>query len=131
MSAIRSIRDDPDGVLREFVHQWAAAIVTNDVARLERFVTDDWLIIDQPGVGTRDQFYAVVASGDLVHHTMNHEVLELRRLSADVALVVTHGRNTGSFRGQPISADEWTTDVLVRTADGWRCVLTQLTPRSS
>lgn len=117
-----------DDELAGFVHRWAEAIVANDVKRMERFVTDDWVIIDRPGVGTRDQFHAVVASGDLRHDTMSHELIEVRRLSPEVALLVTHGRNTGSYRGQQISADEWTTDVVVRTPDGWRCTLTQLTP---
>jgi ketosteroid isomerase-like protein len=120
-----------DDRLEDFVHRWAEAIVSNDVTRMERFVTDDWVIIDQPGVGTRDQFHAVVASGELRHDTMTHEVIEARRLSPDVALLVTRGRNTGSYRGRPISAEEWTTDVLVRTPDGWRCTLTQLTPLKS
>ena len=119
----------PDDGLEDFVHRWAEAIVTNDVTRMERFVTDNWVIIDQPGVVTRDQFHAVVESGALRHDTMEHEVIEVRRLAPDVALLVTRGRNTGYYRDQPISADEWTTDVLVRNPDGWRCTLTQLTPR--
>lgn len=129
MTGEKSAVGDPDDGLEDFVHRWAEAIVSNEVTRMERFVTDDWVIIDRPGVATRDQFHAVVASGDLHHHTMSHEVIEVRQLSPDVALLVTHGRNTGSYLGQPLSADEWTTDVLVRTTDGWRCTLTQLTPR--
>lgn len=60
---------------------------------------------------------------------MTHDVLLVRRLGPDVALVITHGHNTGSFQGEPIAADEWTSDVLVRKEDGWRCAVTQRTPR--
>lgn len=119
---------DLDDALDDFVHRWAEAIVANDVTRMARFVTDDWVLVDRPGLATRDQFHAVVASGELHHDTMSHEVIQVRRLSPDVALLVTRGHNSGSYRGQPISADEWTTDVVVRAADGWRCTLTQLTP---
>jgi uncharacterized protein (TIGR02246 family) len=118
-----------DEEIASFVHRWAEAIVTNDVERLARFVTDDWVLIDKPGRITRDMFHGAVVSGMLRHDTMTHDVLEVRRLAPDVAVVLTHGRNTGTFRGQPIEADEWTTDILVRTDDGWRCALTQLTPR--
>ena len=69
---------------------------------MEQFVTDDWMLVDRPGIIPKDAFHGVVASGDL---------------------------DSGSFQGEPMSADEWTSDVLVRTADGWKCVLTQLTPR--
>jgi uncharacterized protein (TIGR02246 family) len=124
-------RDDPgdDEEIATFVHRWAEAIVANDVEQIARFTTEDWVLVDKPGPITRDMFHAVVASGMLRHDTMTHEVLAIRRVSPDVAVVRTHGRNTSSFQGQPIEADEWTTDILVRSGDGWRCMLTQLTPR--
>jgi uncharacterized protein (TIGR02246 family) len=118
-----------DEEIATFVHRWAEAIVANDVEQIARFTTDDWVLVDKPGPITRDTFHAVVASGMLRHDTMTHDVLDIRRLAPDVAVVRTHGRNTGSFQGQPIEADEWTTDILVRSGDGWRCMLTQLTPR--
>jgi uncharacterized protein (TIGR02246 family) len=118
-----------DNEIATFVHRWATAIVANDVEQIARFTTDDWVLIDKPGPIPREAFQAVVASGMLRHDTMTHDVLDIRRFGPDVAVVTTHGRNTGSFQGQPIEADEWTTDILVRGADGWRCALTQLTPR--
>lgn len=105
--------DGHDDELEDFVHSWAEAIVANDVARMERLVADDdWVLIDRPGLVTREQFHAVVASGELRHDTMSHEVITVRRLAPEVAVLVTRGRNTGSYRGRPINADEWTTDVI-------------------
>lgn len=114
--------------LADFVHHWAQAIVSNDVAQMAPFTTDDWILIDKPGVVTRDAFHDVVASGLLRHDTMTHDVLGIQRLGP-VAIVRTHGRNTGVFDGSAIEADEWTTNILVRTDSGWQCMLTQLTPR--
>ncbi|MDB5805717.1 MAG: hypothetical protein JWN73_3039, partial [Betaproteobacteria bacterium] len=37
-------------------------------------------------------------------------------------------RNTGTFQGMPIRADEWITDVYRLENGQWRCVLTHLTP---
>lgn len=124
-----SIAHDGTDELAEFVHRWSEAIVANDVGRMDDFVTDDWVLVDRPGPITKQAFHDAVASGVLRHDAMTHEVLEVRRLASDVAVLVTHGRNRGSFRGEPIEADEWTTDILVKRPDGWRCVLTQLTPR--
>jgi uncharacterized protein (TIGR02246 family) len=123
------VQSDDDREIASFVHRWAEAIVTNDVELISRFTTNDWVLIDKPGPITRDTFHAVVGSGMLQHDTMTHDVLSIRRFGPDVAVITTHGRNSGSFNGQPIEADEWTTDVLVRANDGWRCVLTQLTAR--
>jgi hypothetical protein len=36
-------------------------------------------------------------------------------------------RNNGAYRGQAFSADEWTTDVFVRTDGAWRCVHSHIT----
>jgi uncharacterized protein (TIGR02246 family) len=123
------VQPDDDKEIASFVHRWAEAIVANDVEQISRFTADDWVLIDKPGPLTRDTFHAVVGSGMLQHDTMTHDVLTIRRFGPDVAVITTHGRNSGSFNGQPIEADEWTTDVLVRTNDGWRCALTQLTAR--
>lgn len=114
--------------LERFLHRWAKAIVTNDVSRMAPFVSDDWLLIDLPGLVTAEQFHSAVHSGALRHDSMTHEVLHVRQLAPDVALLVARGRNTGAFNGAPITADEWTTDILVRDDHGWRCILTQLTP---
>lgn len=118
-----------DGVLESFVHRWASAIVANDVEQMERFVTDDWVLIEKPGVISRDTFHGLVADGVLRHTTMSHDILDIRHLGPGVAVVRTHGRNAGSFQGDLIEADEWTTNILVRSPEGWRCALTQLTPR--
>ena len=129
MSAIADPHDADD--LATFVHRWADAIAANDVERMATFVTSDWVLIDRPGMVGADDFHAAVASGVLQHHEMTHDVVLIRRIGSDAAVVVTHSRSSGSFQGKPISADEWTSDVLVRQPDGWRCVLTQLTPRSA
>jgi ketosteroid isomerase-like protein len=118
-----------DDELTTFVHRWAEAIAANDVDRMERFVTDDWVLVDVGGQVTADTFHSLVRGGELSHDSMVHEITSLRLLGDEVAIITTHCSNTGSFQGSPITADEWTTDVVVRGQDGWRCVLTQLTPR--
>ncbi|MCX6522381.1 MAG: nuclear transport factor 2 family protein [Actinobacteria bacterium] len=118
-----------DPALDTFVHRWAEAIAENDVERMERFVTDDWMLVDVGGQVDAVTFHRLVREGTLRHDSMTHEVVSLRRLSPDVAIITTHCTNTGAFQEHPLAADEWTTDVVVRSADGWRCVLTQLTPR--
>lgn len=118
-------QDDPD--LKEFIHRWAEAIVANDVSRMEAFTTADWILVDRPGPIPRESFHDAVATGQLRHDSMNHEVLGIERYGS-IAVIRTRGRNSGMFQGQPIKADEWTTNLVLKEAGGWRCVLTQLTP---
>lgn len=120
--------DGAEAELVSFMHRWAEAIITNDVDQIAAFTAENWVLIDRPGAIARQGFHDVVATGQLRHSRMTHEVLGIDRYGP-VAVVRTHGRNTASFQGHPVEADEWTTNLLVEGPEGWRCVLTQLTPR--
>jgi hypothetical protein len=45
-----------------------------------------------------------------------------------MAVVTGRGKNTGWFKGEPLKADEWVTDIYKKEGDRWLCVLTHLTP---
>ena len=79
------------------------------------------------GVVPRARLLHVIEAGELSHDTMTKEIVRVK-VYGDIAVVTARGRNTGSFRGAPISADEWVTDVYRRIEGRWLCVLTHLTP---
>lgn len=124
----RAATPSADEALADFMNRWAEAIVSNNVDRMDRYVTEDWVLIDKPGIITRESFHRVVAAGQLSHTRMTHEVLFVRHVGPDAVVIGTRGRNAAVFQGEDIVADEWTTNILVRHEDGWRCSLTQLTP---
>ncbi|MER7575885.1 DUF4440 domain-containing protein [Streptomyces sp. NPDC126514] len=107
---------------------WAAAIVANDAEAIGRFTTPDWTFVAGNGVTHGSTFLELVAAGDLTHDTMTLDVERVTPLSDTTVLVTTRGTNSGAFRGEPFSADEWATDVFVWDGERWRCALTQLTP---
>ncbi len=108
---------------------WADAIVADDAAAIGRYLTDDWVLVDQDGIGSRGRFLALVASGDLTHEAMDTvEGTERVRVHGDTAILTARVTNTARYRGEVFHADEWTTDVYVRTGDGWRCAHTHITP---
>lgn len=110
------------------LEDWASAIVANDPVRIASFAEPDWVIVGPEGVPeARGSFLALVASGDLMHTDMAFEVPNVR-VFADAAVVLAHGTNHGTWRGEPFAADEWVTDVFVRRNDGWRCSMSALTP---
>jgi ketosteroid isomerase-like protein len=103
------------------------AIARNDLKAIERFVTDDWIIVNADG-GTieRERFLEVIRSGALTHDMMESNDMRVR-VYGDSAVVTAVTRSKGKFMGQEFSTHERSTDVFVKIDGQWRCVLTQLT----
>lgn len=107
---------------------FARAVVSNDVAEISSCISEDWILVTpKAGPIPRGRFLHVVEQGILSHDSMTKDISHVR-VYGDVAVVTGRGRNTGMFQGAPISADEWVTDVYVKTSDRWICTLTHLTP---
>ncbi len=105
---------------------WEQAMVSNDADAISRFMADDWVIVSERGVTKKENFLAVVASGDLTHETFKGEIISVRQYG--VAAVLTgRVRNNGHYKGQPFSSDEWTTDVFVKRNGKWLCVHSHIT----
>jgi ketosteroid isomerase-like protein len=115
----------------QLLDEWAAAIVANDPDRIAEFAEPGWILVTpESGPIPLDRFCAAVAAGILVHTEMSFEVLEVR-VTDDVAIVVAHGTNRGTWNGEHFSADELVTEVFVRSVAGWRCSVSALTPRAA
>ncbi|MBB6464487.1 ketosteroid isomerase-like protein [Aminobacter lissarensis] len=114
----------------EFALAWMAAIVANDAAAIGNFMTDEWIIVGSDGATAKAEFLAMVQSGDLTHDMMR--TVDGARVEFYGATAVYTARviNSGHFRGQSFSADEWVSDVMVRSDAGWKCVLSHVTPAS-
>jgi uncharacterized protein (TIGR02246 family) len=104
------------------------ALVSNDVARIAACVSDDWVLVTpEAGLISRTGILQAIENGVLSHDSMTKDVKRVR-VYGDIAVVTGRGQNTGAFKGQPISADEWITDVYRKVDGRWLCVLTHLTP---
>lgn len=104
------------------------AMVSNDIIRIADCISDDWVLVT-PEVGpvSREGMLDAIGSGRLTHDRMV-KTLVRAKVYGDVAVVTGRGQNTGTFRGAPIAADEWITDIYRRIDGRWLCVLTHLTP---
>src|SRR5688500_9115575 len=104
------------------------AMTSNDISLISACIADDWVLVTpEAGVVPRARILQVIKSGQLSHDTMTKDVARVK-VYGDVAVVTARGRNTGSFNGRPISADEWITDVYRKVDGRWLCALTHLTP---
>jgi len=114
--------------LIELEDAFNAAMVSNDVERIGACMTEDWLLVT-PEVGPlpRARILEVIRSGRLSHASMTKTATHAA-VVGDMAWVTGRGRNTGSFNGTPIQADEYITDIYCRVGGRWLCMLTHLTP---
>jgi ketosteroid isomerase-like protein len=113
--------------LLKLEEQFTAAIVRNDPEAIERFVTDDWIVINADGgIIDKERFLGVIKSGTLTHELMQSDDMRVR-VYGDCAIVTALTRSRGKFMGQEFTTHERSTDVFVRLDGQWRCVLTQLT----
>ena len=107
---------------------FSRAMVSNDVKKIAMCISDDWVLVT-PEIGpiSRSGILQAIVSGALSHDSMTKDLKRIK-VYGDMAISTGRGQNTGTFQGQPISADEWITDVFQRVNDRWLCVLTHLTP---
>jgi ketosteroid isomerase-like protein len=107
--------------------EFTQAIVKNDPEGIERFVADDWIIINADGgIIDKERFLGVVKSGALTHEIMESDDIRVR-VYGESAVITGLVRTKGKFMGQDFSTRERATDVFVRYDGRWRCVLSQLT----
>jgi uncharacterized protein (TIGR02246 family) len=113
--------------LEAVVDEWARAIVANDAARIAGFMADDWVMVSESGVTTREQFLSLVESGALTHSAMDRVGGARVRAYGDTALLTARMTNTAHYEGRRFDADEWVTDVFVHSGGRWLCALSQIT----
>ncbi|MBL0370603.1 nuclear transport factor 2 family protein [Rhizobium sp. KVB221] len=115
----------------EFVtveNAFSAAMVSNDIGRIADCMADEWVLVTpESGPVSRKGMLDAIASGILSHDMMTKEIVRVE-IYGEIAVVTGRGRNSGTFRGEPIKADEWITDIYRKVEDKWLCVLTHLSP---
>ena len=114
--------------LMAVMNDWAKAMVANDPAGIAEPMGDDWIIVSDRGVSTKERFMSFVDSGALTHSAFDYASEPRIRLYGDTAVLTIRVINTAHFGGQQFDADEWTSDVFVKRDGRWRCVLSHITP---
>ncbi|MFI8890562.1 nuclear transport factor 2 family protein [Streptomyces paradoxus] len=114
--------------LARLAEGWAEAIVSDDPQRIAAFMADEWVIVSDSGIDTREKFLSLVESGALTHSAMDLRTEPRIRVYGDTAVVTGRVTNTAHYQGERYDADEWTTDVFVRRQGRWLCVLSHITP---
>ena len=112
----------------ELSESWSKAIVGNDANSIGSFMADEWIMVSERGVSTKEHFLSFVASGELTHDSMELAELHSIQIFGDTAVMVARITNTAHFGGMIFNANEWTSDVFAKRNSEWKCVLTHITP---
>lgn len=121
-------REDLQQELIKLGSAWAEAVVANDADRIGSFMADEWVIVSERGVATKEHFLGFVRSGALTHSSF--EMVGDARIKIYGKTAVLTGRvvNTARFGGETFNADEWSTDVFIERDGRWLCVLSHIAP---
>ena len=119
--------NDVEKELLKVEREFAAAVLSNHVDAIGKFLTDDWAIVDADGgVIDKARFLSVIKSRTLVHEEMELDDLTVRA-HGDCAVVTTITSTKGRFAGQEFATRERATDFFVKRNGRWQCVFSQLT----
>lgn len=104
------------------------ALTGNDAALIASQMTDDWVYIGPDGITPKSDIIGWIASGRLAHHSMTTVGAERVVRAGDTVLVSARRASSGTWDGVPYTADEWISDVYVRSGGGWLCAFSQKSP---
>lgn len=114
--------------LKQLGRHWDKAIADNDAFEIGRFMADDWVMVGtEGGIISKSNFIEHVKSGDLQHHMMDFEDIRVN-VYENTGIVTSKGTSSGTFKGQPFSYYEWSTNVYIKNGEQWLSVHTMLTP---
>jgi ketosteroid isomerase-like protein len=106
---------------------WDEALIGNDAPLVASFMTDDWVYVGPDGVTHKADIIGWIASGRLTHHSMAVVGVDRVVSAGDAVLVTARKASSGTWSGVAYTADEWITEIYVRTNGHWRCALSQKT----
>ncbi len=99
----------------------------NDADLIAGYLSDDWVYVGPSGATPKSDIIGWIASGRLAHHSMTTVAGERVVRAGDAVIVTARKTSSGTWDGVAYTADQWISEVYVRTGGGWRCVFSQNT----
>ena len=109
---------------------WDQAMVTNNVDAIGQYMAQDWAIIGPDGsTSNKAAFLDLIRSGALTHSEMTSQDFQVR-VYGETAVLTSRGVSAGDYQGRPFRELELASNVFVKQAGHWKCVLTHLSKLS-
>jgi ketosteroid isomerase-like protein len=105
--------------------QYQAAVKKNDVAAMDRFLADGFVLVTGSGkTYTKADLLEEALSARMVYEHQE-DTAQTVRVWGDAAVITAKLWEKGTENGKPFDYTVWFTDTYVRTAAGWRYVFGQ------
>jgi hypothetical protein len=119
---------NPEQELLQSEKDWNLAIAENNLIEMEKFMSDDWIIVGTgSGITSKPEFLEWIRSGDVVHSRMDSDFIRIK-IYENTGVVTSRGTSAGKYKGQDFELYEWSTSTFIRKDNRWLCVHTMLTP---
>lgn len=102
-------------------------MLSNDADRIGNFLSDDWVLVSERGIATKEHFLSYVASGSLRHESIEVVGEPRLRVYRDAAVITTRIRSKSYFDGKLMDDEDFSTTQLVKIERRWLGVLTHVT----
>lgn len=109
------------------VAEWTAAMLSNDAKRIGTFMADEWVMVSERGIATKDHFLSFVESGALRHESIEAVGEPRLRVYGDAAVLTTRIKSRSYFSGKLLDDEDFSTTQLVKVERRWLAVLTHVT----
>ena len=107
--------------------EWTDAMLSNDVKRIGSFMSDDWVVVSERGIATKEHFLSFIESGAFRHESMEVVGEPRLRVYGDSAVLTTRIKSRSYFNGKLLDDDDFSTTQLVKIERRWLSVLTHVT----
>jgi ketosteroid isomerase-like protein len=105
-----------------------AVLVANDAEAIAGYMSDEWVYVGPTGPIPKADIIGWIASGRLAHHEMRTTEGPRVAVYGDTVIVSARKTSAGTLDGVAYTADEWISEVYVRTDGRWWCVFSQKCP---
>ena len=113
--------------IRQIEIEWGNAFLRRDIAALDRFMADQYILTDPLGnVRDKTESLAAIETSEVRFESTESDNVNVR-INGDTAVVTGRSTFRGRYKGWSVAGQYQYTDVLVKRRGSWRAVGSHIT----
>ena len=113
--------------IKQIEIEWGEAFERRDIATLDRFMADEYILTDPLGVvRNKAESLAAIKTNDVFFESSKSDNVNVR-INGDTAVVTGRSTFKGRYKGWPMTGQYQYTDVLVKRKGCWQAVSSHIT----
>src|SRR5215212_10935140 len=113
--------------VRQIESDWGDAFERHDMAALDRFMADEYILTDPLGnVRSKEESLAALKSSEVLFESTESDNVRVH-INGDTAVVTGRSRFRGRYKGWSMAGQYQYTDVLVKRRGSWLAISSHIT----